>query len=264
VELLELRLLWQEEFGATYDGRPNDSLWTFDVGDGTMQGIPGWGNQEREYYVESNATVGSGLSIRAEKVQHENPPTTYYGPAEWLSSKIHTLGKVSFRYGRFDFEVQAPTGGGSWPAIWMLGVNIADATWPSCGEIDIFEGAGNRPHEVRGTLHGPGYCADQGITGEANLISPISQGTHTFSIEWLPNEIRWLVNEREYLRIHRDDLEILDLYWPFNDFFYLIINLAMGGWFAGEISEDLEVCIFRINAIKHYSIDGVGEIRFEA
>ena len=167
----ELTLLWEENFKETFDGSPDSKVWNFDLGDGTSAGIPGWGNQEREYYVKENARVDQGLLLTARKTHPESAPDAYYGKAEWLSSKIHTAGKVRFRYGRFDFDAEIPTGGGSWPAIWMLGENIAEATWPHCGEIDIFEGAGNRPTEIRGTLHGPGYCADEGITG---AIQPVS------------------------------------------------------------------------------------------
>ena len=42
-----------------------------------------------------------------------------------------------------------PEGQGMWPALWMLGKNITDVSWPSCGEIDIMEmvGGGSR-HET--------------------------------------------------------------------------------------------------------------------
>ena len=257
---MEYQLLWSEDFSPTENKLPDSRTWTFDIGDGTAQGIPGWGNQEREFYTDRNAFVDSSLVLTANKTDMAVAPEAYYGKAEWLSSKIHTAGKVSFQYGRFDFEVQTPVGGGSWPAIWMLGENINEVTWPHCGEIDIFEGAGNRPKEVRGTLHGPGYCADSGITGAYDEPSDLAQSIHKFSIEWLPDHITWFADTKPYLTIRRSDIELSGKHWPFNERFYLIINLAMGGWFAGPIAEGFDSCTFRVISIKHYSIDGVGSV----
>ena len=253
------QLLWEEKFLPTSDGAPNPQTWSFDLGDGTAQGIPGWGNHEREYYQREQAEAKNGLNLTAIKADPATAPDAYYGRAEWLSSKIHTAGKVTFKYGRFDFEAQAPIGGGSWPAIWMLGCNIAELQWPHCGEIDIFEGAGNRPNEVRGTLHGPEYCGNDGITGALSLPNPLSSRFHTYSIEWLPDSISWFVDEREYFAIHRDQIEGLGKLWPLNQEFYVIINLAMGGWFAGDVVDGFEECHFTVRSITYSSINGVGE-----
>ena len=204
---MKYQLLWQEDFLPTPDGRPHPKLWNFDHGDGTAEEIPGWSNKEREFYVEQNAKVDSGLTITAHKSDPKSAPDAYYGKAEWLSSRIHTVGKVEFKYGRFDFEASTPTGGGSWPAIWMLGANISEVKWSDCGEIDIFEGAGNRPKEIRGTLHGPGYEADKGITGALINEVDLAQDFHTFSIEWLPDIITWYADSRKYLTIRRSDVE---------------------------------------------------------
>jgi len=257
---MKYTLLWQENFAPTANNRPDPKFWNFDLGDGTAQGIPGWGNQEREFYVKENATVGEGLTITAHKSDLESAPDAYYGKAQWLSSKIHTAGKVTFKYGRFDFTASVPSGGGSWPAIWMLGTNIQEVTWPHCGEIDIFEGAGNRPKEIRGTLHGPEYCGDNGITGAIDHKENLSNAVHTFSIEWLPDQISWFTDETHYLTIRRDDPRLNGKEWPFNNEFYLIINLAMGGWFAGDILPGFDRCDFQIRSIKHSSIDGIGEV----
>ena len=231
---MKYRLLWQEDFAPTADNRPNPKYWNFDLGDGSAQGIPGWGNQEREFYVEENATVRSGLTIIAQKPQLESAPDAYDGKAQWLSSKIHTAGKVTFKYGRFDFTAKVPVGGGSWPAIWMLGTNIQEVTWPHCG--------------------------DNGITGAIDIAENISDAVHTFSIEWLPDQISWFADGKLYLTIYRSDAVLQGKEWPFNENFYLIINLAMCGWFAGDIVPGFDRCDFQIQSIKHFSIDGTGEV----
>ncbi len=252
-------LLWSENFDATEDSRPDPNIWNFDLGDGTEAGIPGWGNQEKEFYTRDQARVANGLTLTAERTDHATAPAAYYGRAEWVSSKIHTADKVNFRYGRFDFDAQAPIGGGSWPAIWMLGANLKDVTWPHCGEIDIFEGAGNRPTEIRGTLHGPEYCGNDGITGAIQAEKPLSSERHTYSIEWLPEWIAWIVDGKEYFRITKRQVIKDGKQWPFDQPFYLILNLAMGGWFAGDVVDGYDSCAFIIHSIHHYSIDGVGE-----
>ena len=252
-------LLWSENFDATEDSRPNPNIWNFDLGDGTEAGIPGWGNQEKEFYTRDQARVGEGLTLTAERTDPAIAPAAYYGRAEWVSSKIHTAHKLNFRYGRFDFDAQAPVGGGSWPAIWMLGANITEATWPHCGEIDIFEGAGNRPTEIRGTLHGPEYCGNDGITGEIQADKPLSSERHTYSIEWLPEWIAWFVDGQEYLRITKSQVIKEGKQWPFDQPFYLILNLAMGGWFAGDVVDGYDSCAFIIHSIRYFSIDGIGE-----
>jgi len=257
---LKYELLWQENFQKTLDGLPNPDRWNFDLGDGSAHGIPGWGNQEREFYVKENARVDSQLVIRAARVSENEAPDTYYGKAEWLSSKIHTAGKVGFLFGRFEFDVSLPSGGGSWPAIWMLGTNIAEAKWPFCGEIDIFEGAGNRPQEVRGTLHGPGYSADAGITGVVQHTVDLSFERHKVSIEWLPDVITWYFDGEPYFVVHANDVVLKGKAWPFNEPHYLIINLAMGGWFAGDIVPELNECQFTVHGIRHSSINGVGRV----
>ena len=256
----EYKLLWEEKFLPASDGGPCSDTWNFDLGDGTAQGIPGWGNHEREYYVREAAPVGDGLTLIAKRADPATAPDAYYGKAEWLSSKIHTAGKVTFKYGRFDFEAIAPVGGGSWPAIWMLGSNIAEAQWPNCGEIDIFEGAGNRPFEIRGTLHGPDYCGNDGITGAIQMPDQLSSGLHTYSIEWLPDSISWFVDDLTYFAIERSEVEGIGKAWPFDQDFYLIINLAMGGWFAGDVVDGFESCQFTVRKIRYSSIDGMGEI----
>ena len=117
------KLIWSDEFDGTAGDGPNQKFWNFDIGDGTESGIPGWGNQEREWYLKEQAQVDgdSNLVIRAIR-NPEATPVAYYGEtAEWLSSKITTKDKVEVKYGLIEARVKIPTGAGTWPAFWMLG-----------------------------------------------------------------------------------------------------------------------------------------------
>ena len=144
---MKLKLLWEENFQEQQS--LSSHYWNYDLGDGSEAGIPGWGNGERENYTQDSISFTDGLNITASRYEIEQAPDVYYGKAEWKSGKIHTLNKLAFQYGRIQVRAKAPSGGGSWPAIWMLGENLSTVGWPSCGEIDIFEGAGNRPNWCR-------------------------------------------------------------------------------------------------------------------
>ena len=252
------QLLWAEEFD--FPNGLNPKNWSFDLGDGTEKGIPGWGNNEREYYTEDSVDTDNGLTITAQRTDIHHAPEAYYGPAEWTSGKIHTAGKLGFKYGYFEFKAKMPAGGGTWPAIWMLGESISEIPWPTCGEIDIFEGAGNRPLVVQGTLHGPGYSADKGITTTISQTKELSEDFHTIGLLWQENRIEWFFDDISYFTLDTDHPQFKDSDWVFNNPFYLIINLAMGGWFAGDIAPDLHSANLQVKSIHFYSIDGVGEL----
>lgn len=254
---MHLELLWTEDF--SFGPGLDERSWNFDLGDGTKEGIPGWGNNERQFYGRDSIDTSTGLRITASRLDPSSAPMSYYGPAEWQSSRIHTSSKVSFEFGRIEAIVRPPAGKGAWPAIWLLGDSIAKLGWPKCGEIDIFEFAGNRPKEVCGTVHGPGYSGEFGIGSKQVLAEPISSDFHTVGIDWLPDSISWHFDGAPYFKITRSDLAATRESWPFNESHFLLVNLAMGGWFGGEIAAETHEATFEIQSIKHYSIDGIGK-----
>lgn len=256
-----LTLLWSEEFDSPAGSQVNPKHWNHDIGDGSAAGIPGWGNQEREYYLESQAYQdgNSCLVIEAVRQPADNPYHCYYGtPAEWVSAKITTFKKIAFEYGRLEVRLKAPTGIGTWPAFWMLGERIVEDTWPKCGEIDIFEGKGVEPKMIFGTLHGPGYSGENPhgkvILAESNL----NDDFNVFAIEWKENEIAWYINGEMYFHATSQDVQPNE--WVYNQPFYLITNLAMGGHFTGDIEPQLNSARLEIDWIRYYSVDGVGRL----
>lgn len=256
----KLELLWSQDFSDAAGTPADNGYWTNDIGDGVSAGIPGWGNQEREWYLESQArTDGNGcLVITAQKLPADNAYAAYYGtPAEWASAKLHTAGKVSVRYGRVEARVKVPKGAGTWPAFWMLGTDLAEVTWPQCGEIDILEVRGRDPHTLVGTIHGPGYSGEHGSGTEIAVADDMSDGFHTFAIEWLPGSISWYIDDRHYQTKTPADVAGE---WVFEHDFYIVMNLAMGGGFTGEIDPALEKAEMLIDHVRVYSIDGVGRV----
>lgn len=210
------------------DGAPDSTLWSFDIGtgEGTEAG-QGWGNNELQYYTDrtENVTVQNGvLIISAKKESYEG--------ASYTSAKLLTKGKFDQAYGRFEARIRLPYGQGLWPAFWLLGANIDEVKWPNCGEIDIMENRGQEPTITNGTLHGPGYSGGLAITKSYNLVNDrFDTGFHVFGIEWGPKYINFYVDDVLYNQITPDDVTGE---WVFDQPFYIIINLAVGGSFVGS------------------------------
>ena len=255
------KLLWSDEFDGVVNSAPRADYWNFDIGDGSEVGIPGWGNQEREWYLPEQARINgeSQLVITAERNLNSELYPAYYGePAEWVSSKLTTKDKVEVLYGLIEARVKIPTGAGTWPAFWMLGNNLVEDTWPICGEIDILEVRGRDPGNLVATLHGPGYFGEHGCGKEWRTPVSMNDDFHTFGIEWLPDSITWLFDGKPFSRKIKADVAPNE--WVFDHPFYIITNLAMGGGFTGEIDPNLNKAEMLIEYIRVYSVDGVGEV----
>lgn len=257
------KLLWSEEFQGKAGASPSTSTWKFDLGDGSDNGIPGWGNSEREFYLSDAATLdgskSGNLIITAQRTSSDNPPICYYGECEWTSARLNTLGKVTFKYGYIEARIKMPSGGGTWPAFWALGSNITKGTsWPECGEIDIAEAVGNNPLGVYGTLHGPGYSGGEGITNTTYLKKAVSADYHLYAVNWNSSKIEFLVDGKVYHTVTKK--EVSPNKWPFDQDFFLILNLAMGGNLGQEIDPELNRATMAIDYIRYYSVNGLGKV----
>jgi len=232
-------LVMQDDFDT--DGVLDNSIWGYDIGTGAN----GWGNNELQYYTDrtENVTVQNGvLLITAIKEDFDG--------ASYTSARLTTKGLFEQKYGRFEARIRIPYGKGMWPAFWLLGTDCEgaserpDPNWPLCGEIDIMEIAGQRPNQVFGTVHGPGY---NGFTGNPILKGftlendRFDTGFHIFGIEWGPEYINYYVDDVLYNQITSDDVEEVtgdSNDWVFDQPFYIVINLAVGGVFDGPPNEE--------------------------
>ncbi len=214
-------LVWSDEFdGDTL----NTNNWNFEIGTGNN----GWGNNELQFYRRENTFMYDGhLVIEARKEP--------FGGREFTSSRIQTLGKREFRYGRIDIRALLPEGQGLWPALWMLGRNITQIGWPACGEIDIMEIIGSQPGRLIGTVHfGNSTAQRQFISGYKSLPNgrKFSEEFHVFSIIWEQNSIKWLLDDEQFFQY--TPAQGGSAPYPFNNHFFFIFNVAVGGNLPGS------------------------------
>ncbi|MGW2741670.1 ricin-type beta-trefoil lectin domain protein [Streptomyces sp. NPDC001450] len=218
-------------FSDTFDGPAgagaDSSKWTLETGDNVN-------NHERQYYTSEtkNAALdGQGhLVITARK---ENPAgyQCWYGSCQYTSARLNTAGKFNAQYGHVEARMKIPRGQGMWPAFWMLGTPV---NWPDSGEIDVMENVGFEPSTVHGTIHGPGYSGSGGIGAGYTLANgqAFADAFHTFAVDWAPDSITWSVDGNVYQR--RTPADLGGKTWVFNKPFFLILNLAVGGYWPGD------------------------------
>lgn len=231
-------LVWADEFDGPAGTPPDPAHWAHEIGDGTFNGIPGWGNAELEYYTDSTAnaaTDGLGnLVITAREA--DGSLRCYYGPCAYTSARLISLQRSEFAYGRIESRILLPDGDrGLWPAFWSLGTDIGRVGWPRSGEIDFMEYVSRRPYEVYGTIHGPGYSGAASF-GDTYVTYPerTAESYHTFAVEWQPDRIEWYVDGTLFHTATPYDVAPND--WVFNGPVFLIFNLAVGGYFGGPVS----------------------------
>ncbi len=228
----QLQLVWGDEFER--DGMPDPSLWSYDVGNGCD--LPcgcGWGNNELQYYTKANSknarVKNNYLTIEAHREGVEKQ--------KYTSARLISLKKHPIKYGRIEISAKLPSGVGTWPAIWMLPVSDTYGGWPASGEIDIMEHVGYVKDSIYGTVHTEAFNHMIGTQQSGEIYVPDAETTfHKYVIEWTENEINWYVNDMNYhvFRKERNDYKA----WPFDQNFYLIMNLAVGGNWGGKKGVD--------------------------
>ncbi len=227
-------LKWSDEFNV--DGAPDPTKWTYDIG----RGNNGWGNGEEQYYTNRSSNVkieGGNLVITAKK---EN-----FTGASYTSARIKTQGIYSFTYGKVEARIKMPIGGGTWPAVWSLGSNITTVGWPNCGEIDFMEHVGNNQNRIFGSLHYPGFSGGNSVTG-SKVIANASAEFHDYKVIWNATNIRFFVDNVLYFTAANSST------LPFNSNFFLIMNVAMGGLFGGDIDPAFVESSMEVDYIRVY------------
>lgn len=248
-------LIWSDEFdGAALDA----SRWNIQTGDGTAEGIPGWGNNELQSYQAANISVSGGVLVITAREEDAGDGHAY------TSGRINTAGKLDVTYGRIEASIQAPGGQGLWSAFWMLPTDSAYGGWAAGGEIDILEVFSRDPRPfAQGALHyGMAWPLNTVDYARYSDVDP-ADGFHVYAVEWDEEEIRWFVDGAHFYTVRRNR------YWnyyrdvetnayvsggvsaPFDRPFHLLLNLAVGGNLpgaptAGALPGELRVDYVRV------------------
>ena len=246
-------LVWSDEFeGDAID----PTKWDFDIGNGFFdyknhQWIEGWGNEELQYYTREPANVSVKNSLLTIRALKESLHGCGYTSARLKSRQRDGTPLFTKLYGRVEFRAKVPWGKGLWPALWMLPQDDLYGGWAASGEIDLMEIVGEKPHEVLNSIH---YGSTYPKRTLHTHVHPLPDGSlvsdwHVYACEWEPGEIRFYVDEvhtsTESFWWSCGKLENgegveaeskADLHpWPapFDQPFYLLMNVAVGGNFPG-------------------------------
>lgn len=203
-----------------------------------------WANQELQQYhnSEKNIFFDNGLHLRA---------TLENGIIK--SARINTKDKLYFKYGKIEIIAKVPKGLGTWPALWMMPQSSVYGSWPKSGEIDIMEHNGHNLDKYYACLHTETYNHRDGDPYDYRIdYANMSDDFQKFSLIWDKNQITYLYNDQEVITYEKggNNRQTDHKAWPFDEEFYLIMNLAMGGMFGGEVDMDSFPQDFIIKDIK--------------
>jgi len=224
-------LVWSDEFEGT---SLDTSNWVYETGD---LGV----NNELQNYTDrtDNLVVEDGLLKITAKAES-------FGGNEYTSARIKTEGKREFTFGTMEARIKLALGQGTWPAFWMLGANIGEVGWPTCGEIDIMEYVGRNPIRTYSNVFFPGNTGADNTTSRFLDVDGLNAGFHIFRAEWDADKIVFKVDGMEY-----NTFTVADGL-PFRDDFFFILNVAMGGDFGGTVSDDFTQATMEVDYVRMY------------
>lgn len=237
--VLKRRLIWSDEFN--YSGLPDSSKWDYE--NGLVR------NKEPQFYTKKrleNARVENGsLIIEAKKEAYKG--------AEYTSASLITLGKKHFKYGKIEVRAKVPKGIGSWPAIWMLGVNRQVVKWPNCGEIDILEYIGRDSTAVYGTVHYKNDAGKYEMSGKHPKVGKPYDDFHTYTFEWDKKKMTMSYDNIKYFEFNLADAD-KNAKKIFGRKFYLLLNLALGreGTLGGPLKEQILPLKYEVDYVRIY------------
>ncbi|MCL8537841.1 glycoside hydrolase family 16 protein [Chryseobacterium gallinarum] len=221
------KLIWSDEFNGK--GLPDSSKWNYDVGGN------GFGNNEAQFYTlnrPENARMENGnLVIEARKERWKNNSYT--------SARLLTKGKFSFQYGTVEVRAKLPKGRGTWPAIWMMSENMKK--WPDDGELDIMEHVGFNQGYIHASVHTQKYNHIRGTQKTDTLfVKDVSETFHVYKAVWTPEKIDVYVDDMKFFTY--ENKEKVYEAWPFDQPCFIILNLAIGGFWGGK--EGIDDAVF--------------------
>lgn len=221
------KLVWSDEFN--YKGAPDVKKWNYEQG--YIR------NKELQYYTDRNENirVEDGLLIieaRSDSaiIDGKKIPVT--------SASLITKDKAEWKYGKIEVKAKVPSSLGTWPAIWMLGTNIDKVGWPTCGEIDIMENVGYDPDKIHTNVHTKAYNHTAGTNkGAITEVKKPHEDFHVYAVDWNKEKIDFFIDGKKVFTFENENKGTEE--WPFDQPFYLILNLAIGGAWGGQQGVDV-------------------------
>ncbi|MBN2412413.1 family 16 glycosylhydrolase [candidate division KSB1 bacterium] len=229
-------LVWSDEFDGTEVDR---SKWNFGYG-------YNWDNVHIYTDRVENARVADGkLQIIAREEQYQGQ--------DYTSALIKTDYITSWRYGRVEARIKLPGSPGFVPAFWMLPADNIYGWWPASGEIDIMEFPSTEVDKIYGTVHTEAYNLFFGEPSKGTTISVPDAATafHVYAVEWDEEKIDFYVDEQKYFTFNNEHSGWEK--WPFDRPFFIIINLAVGGgWVGNPTDETVFPAVMEVDYVRVY------------
>ena len=222
-----LTLVWSDEFDAA---QLDPESWFFEEGDGSQYGIPGWGNNELQWYLPNSAQLENGNLVITAREEVSNGKN-------YTSARLNTRDRFAFRFGRIEARIRLPGGQGIWPAFWLLPQDDVYGTWAASGEIDIMEAinlGASGGNTVHGTLHYGGQWPNNVSSGSGyEVATDATTDFHVYALEWDASEMRWYVDDVLYAMQNNWSTTAAPFPAPFDERFYILLNVAVGGNWPG-------------------------------
>jgi beta-glucanase (GH16 family) len=243
-----LTLVWSDEFEAA---QLDPETWFFEEGDGSQYGIPGWGNNELEWYLPDSALLENGMLVITARNEVSNGKN-------YTSARINTKDRFAFRYGRIEARVRLPGGQGIWPAFWLLPQDDVYGTWAASGEVDIMEAVNlgaSGGNTVHGTLHYGAQWPNNVSSGSGYEVATNATAEfHVYALEWDATEMRWYIDDVLFAMQNSWSTAAAPFPAPFDERFYILLNVAVGGNWPGAPNAATEFPVtMEVDYVRVYS-----------
>lgn len=251
------KLIWNDEFNNT--GKPDATSWKYEHGFAR--------NKELQWYQSDNANCTDGV-LKIEGRREKLPNPIYNKEShdwrkerdsiQYTSSSINTAGLHSWLYGRFEIRAKIPAVKGSWPAIWILGI---DKEWPSNGEVDLMEyyPVNNIPSILANVACGTETRSKAKWKSTSTPLTHFTQKDpdwankfHIWRMDWDTDFIRLYLDNELLNEVNLSQTINPDGFNPFHQPQYLLLNLAIGGDHGGDPSQTVFPIAYEVDYVRIY------------
>jgi beta-glucanase (GH16 family) len=223
-------LVWSDEFDVS--GEPNPDLWNYERGYVR--------NGEKQFYTvkePKNARIENGLLVieahKSKVLSNSFWEKLFSDNYSYTSASLTTRDKVDWIHPRVEVRAKLPSGVGLWPAIWLSGADPFNKGWPTKGEVDIMEFVGFDSNRIHSAIHTKDKNHNlNNAVSQATYVEDLSTNFHVYSAEINEERIDFWIDNKLHFSYEKEH----DKYsaWPFDESFYLILNLAIGGGWGGQ------------------------------